>query len=748
MDKASALNSLIFVKSITSDDRSTKRPAWSGRPFEKINYESTCDEEEEWVSKDMKEQIMSTVSSLEKKQLRDKEKVYVVLGVESQFVPNENLSKIRKRIFYSNTLTLLEGLSAEVLCYLNPEHTKLLISCRMSGLTHLLNMRKYRMKYFETVKRISPLLMEEQISENLKEDNEWTTKPKDVLIELIPNLSVGKKSEYAKTVVEYLKQVDLGTRSCCDEDFVITKLNEGSAKDLLRTCNFVFKVNEIPKGILQKVALTSKKGRSFKSQSIKGQASSVRPQKSQNDALPIVCILDSGVNDIPELNGLLIKPQDGYRKFTSFDDDYREHGHGTPIAYLTIFGENSSVPKARVISYKIYSDYDGSVFPEGYKLAFAKYSSEYQPNRSRIFVSSIVFEKYNDRITAYIDRWIQENNICVVFSAGNIDHDLVIDYAFRGVPCSSYIANHPIQDPAQAVNAMAIGAIAKKQSPNSISQTNELSPFTRCGTVNGCLYDCQKPEFVEHGGNCCKDGTALGLTSYNKNGKRFDDFLGTSFSAPLFANHLAEIYAKYGHKLKNAETLKAIALALSSGELKECKGFGEMKSLNNFTYDLQALICSEGTIPLPDTVSEERYRTDHIAKIRVGIPNLVNSIKMFLVHSDNHYREAEPHLNTYLKVKVAKIPSDYGKVELQNPSEIDRKSNMKVFKWAFPSHSMGGIWDFLITPEVTTDMLAEHKRAATIRYGCAILVNSKTSARAKSLTEEMHDLNKQIGVII
>jgi hypothetical protein len=72
---------------------------------------------------------------------------------------------------------------------------------------------------------------------------------------------------------------------------------------------------------------------------------------------------------------------------------------------------------------------------------------------------------------------------------------------------------------------------------------------------------------------------------------------------------------------------------------------------------------------------------------------------------------------------------------------------MKVFKWAFPSHSMGGIWDFLITPEVTTDMLAEHNRATTIRYGCAILVNSKTSARAKSLTEEMHDLNKQIGVI-
>ena len=116
---------------------------------------------------------------------------------------------------------------------------------------------------------------------------------------------------------------------------------------------------------------------------------------------------------------------------------------------------------------------------------------------------------------------------------------------------------------------------------------------------------------------------------------------------------------------------------------------------------------------------------------------------MFLVHSDNHYRDAIPHLNTYLKVKVMKIPSDYGKPELQNPNETNRKCNMKVFEWAYPSHSMGGIWEFIITPEVTTDMLDEHKRATTIRYGCAILVNSKTNTRPKPLTEEMYDLNKQ-----
>ena len=736
-------NNFIFVKSETTNDKATKNPIWVSKPFEKTSYEPTYDEEKEWVSKDMKDQIMSTVSSLETKPLKDKDKIYIVLGVESQHTPKENSSKIREQVFYPHVLTVLDGLSAEVLSYLNPEHTKLLISCRICDLTHLLNRRKYRTKYFEAVKRISPLLMEEQISENLKEDKEWATIPKDVFIELIPNLPNEKKTVYARTIVDYLKEADKETRSCCDEEFVVTKLNQNSIKNLLGNCNFIFRVNEIPRGILQDVSSVKKVKRSLKNQSIKGKASSIQPKISKNDSLPIVCVLDSGVNYIPELKGLFITPQDGFRKFSSFDDDFREHGHGTPIAYLTIFGENSSVPKARVISYKIYSDQNGRIFPESYKLAFAKYSSEHQQNQSRIFVSSIVFEKYNDGITANIDKWIQENNICAVFSSGNIDPDTVIDYALRRIPCSSYFTNHPVQDPAQAVNAVAVGAIAKRHAPNSISQENELSPFTRCGIVNGCLYDCQKPEFVENGGNYCKDGTALGLTSYNKKGERFDDFVGTSFSAPLFANRLAEIYAKCGTKIKNAETLKAIAMALSCGELKKCRGFGETKSIDSFNYDLQTLVCSEGTVPLPDTLSEEHYRTDHTARIKVIIPNLVNSIKMFLVHSDNHYRDAIPHLNTYLKVKVMKIPSDYGKPELQNPNETNRKCNMKVFEWAYPSHSMGGIWEFIITPEVTTDMLDEHKRATTIRYGCAILVNSKTNTRPKPLTEEMYDLNKQ-----
>ncbi|MGD0494902.1 MAG: S8 family serine peptidase [Candidatus Bathyarchaeia archaeon] len=744
VDSASHSDSFIFVKATTNDEKSPKRPAWIKGPVE-AEYEAVRDEEKEWVNKEMREQILNTVSAIEAKQLRDKYTAYVVLGVESHFVRKDDPSEIWKQVFYDNTLTVLEHLSAEILCYLNLEHTKLLISCPLSKLMSLVARKNYSRVYFKTIKRVSPLFLEEQVSENLR-DSQWSKEPKDVIIELIPNLSPEKKQEYASKLMENLKLSDVNAQSCCDNDFVLTSLNQESTEQLLKVSNYVFRVSEIPKGLLGKMSLSRKNKRSRSNQSIRGRASSVGSDRTAYDNLPIVCVLDSGVNEIPQLTGLLIG-RDRFRRFPDFNDDFGERGHGTPIAYLTAFGENSSIPKARVISYKIYSDTDRRLYPEGYQLAISKYSSEANPKRSHIFVSSIVFERYNDAITASIDKWIQKNNICAAFSTGNIESDVVNDYAYKGVPCASYILHHPVKDPAQAVNALAIGAIAKKEAPNSISRMNELAPFTRCGINNGFLYDCQKPEFIEHGGNYCKDGTVLGVASIDRNGQSFDGFLGTSFSAPLFVYHLAEIYARYGHRFENAETLKAIAMALSSGEVQGCRGFGELKSLNDFNYDLQALVCAEGTIPLRDTLSDSKFNIDFTAKISVSVPKLVNCIKMFLVHSDNHFREAKPHLNTYLLVRARKTARDYGGPDPSNKKELYRKSNMKIFKWAYESQSMEATWDFYITPRLTADMLAEHQQATTIRYGCAILINSKTLARDVPLTQQVYDLNKQLGVI-
>jgi hypothetical protein len=119
---------IIFVKSKTDQKISVKKAAWPAKGFEIIDYEPTEDYEEEWVAKDVKDQITATVSSIETKSLKDDKKAYVVLGVASKFIPDErNPSRARKQVFDKDMLNVLRRLSAEILAYLNPEHTRLLI---------------------------------------------------------------------------------------------------------------------------------------------------------------------------------------------------------------------------------------------------------------------------------------------------------------------------------------------------------------------------------------------------------------------------------------------------------------------------------------------------------------------------------------------------------------------------------------------------------------------------------------------
>lgn len=734
MGNASISSGFIFVKSETIPETTAKKAAWPSGELEKVDYEP-IEEEEEWVAKEVKEQIISTISDIKTKKLKDYEKVYVVLGVTTNIYPHgDDPGKSRRQVFDPNVLNVLKRLSAEVLAYLNAEHNKFLVSCPISKLIEIRWEEKYSKKYFQSVKRIGPLLPKEQVSENLWKDPEWTNVAKPLVIQLIPNISDDKRKEYSSNLVGHLKGINAEPFDYENADFILVNLRQGQTEELLQASNFVFRVSEVPKGCLENVRL-SKKGIRKRYRSVAGIASSIDSSNSEYDRLPIICLLDSGINEISQLNGLVLS-KDGHYRFQDFNDDYKRHGHGTPIACLAVFDEALSTPKARIVSYKIYSDGNRLIYIEGYRRAVAKYA-----NQARIFLSSINFERDNLAYTEYLDRLMQANNICAVFSAGNIDPKVVSDYASRDIPCSSYIFNYPVQDPAKAVNIVAVGAIAKKEAPNSISRRNELSPFTTCGTANSCLYQCPKPEVVQHGGNFCKDGKELGVESFNKYGAKVNDLLGTSFAAPILANHLAEIIAEYGDKFRNAETLKAIALASSDGDVQNCRGFGETKPFS-YCDCLHALVCSEGEIPLPD-VTNKHYRIDSTAKISIIIPKFVSSIKMFLVHSDNHHRVPMPYLNTYLKVKVKKTARDYGYVDLANPDELEKKSHMKVFKWVFKTQSMEGTWDFYITPEVTADMLPAHKKETTVRYGCAFLISSRSPARPVPLTEEMYHLNKR-----
>ncbi len=561
-------------------------------------------------------------------------------------------------------------------------------------------------------------------------DKEWSEKDKPVLIQLVPNLTPELKKNYSAKIMDFLFK---SGKQPIDTDIgmILAYLNKETTTKLLETSNIVFQVEGVPEGVAQKISSS----RRIRNEYIESAISSL----DLTNTLPSICLLDSGVSKIPQLDGLV--QHDGFHTFMGdYEDGAKDEGHGTPIACLAVFGEGESNPKAKIISYKIHSEQKQRLYIEAYEHAINKYSPI-----TRVFLSSINFKNPSPHLTAYLDHFIQAKNVCFIISAGNIRKSKEIyDYALSGISCADYVQNYPVEDPASAVNIMAVGAISKKPAPNSISKEDELAPFTRCGVTQSLLHNCPKPEVVQNGGNLCKDETCLGLESFDKYGrKNTERFVGTSFASPLLARNIAEIERKYGLKIKNVETLKAIALASARVGNHVCMGFGETRNFLKCD-DSHALAYAEGNIPLQDRISVDKQYIESKAYVKIKVPTGVSSIEMFIVHSDNNYLTTEPCLNTYLKVYAFKEGNETDSVTLLDKSVINKKAHMKVFKWRFARSSMQGIWTFVIVPETSVNMLPEHQKNTTVRFGCAIKLTSRELPRTRgpfSLAERFRKSN-------
>src|SRR5947209_20100808 len=156
--------------------------------------------------------------------------------------------------------------------------------------------------------------------------------------------------------------------------------------------------------------------------------------------LPKVVVMDTGVNMIPTLRSFVIK-QESYH-FSNPGDEYSKDGHGTPIANLVVYGENGAQPAARIISYKIFSEDSPSVAFHGMVEGIKKFSKE-----TRLFISSIGIPNLPDLEAAYLDQLVQNRNICLVCSAGNIPKDMIISYLKGGANYPKYLKFNPVIPP-------------------------------------------------------------------------------------------------------------------------------------------------------------------------------------------------------------------------------------------------------------------------------------------------------------
>ena len=661
-------------------------------------------------------QLRETTATLSEKTLKDENEVF--LQVYTKADPSS-----------SEMQSILKGLKANVIAYVDRKQHGMLISSLMEKLQYLSN--KDTPKYLtKGVRIIKALTKDEQLDKAILN----MSGIKMLIFSVIPNLDTIKNKIYTNILEKFFSDNNctIYGKEFYKFGFVLADASSSVVDDLLQKSTFIFKIDLIPDGIAQEIRKSSSEAK----------PRDPIPQVLSNPYLPKVVLLDSGVNDLPSLSPVLLK-RDTYL-FLNPDDEHNGHGHGTPIANLIAFGEANEPPSANIISYKIWSSEERSWAVRGLINGVEKYADQ-----TRLFVTSIGIPQMPIHLMMKLDRLIQSKNVCLVASAGNIGYSEIKNCLIQGGQYPDYLRAFPVMPPANTLNVVAVGSIAKKTHPKhqSLAPVNEISPQSRCGTGEYDVFECRKPQLVEHGGNVnVIDGELtlnsddVGVNTINRFGQPVS-LSGSSFSSPLFMRKLADLDRVYRERISNVETLLAISYLSCTNYFAACSGYGEPASFTH-TDKNSAVYLAEGTIGFPKVVGT--VITIPRNSIIIYVPPRVREIKLCLVHSDNFNKSISPTLETYFDVEARKM-GNLSPVQPENPEDAASKTNVKILTYRFDSKSMESIWTFSIKPRVTHKMLTSDKRNISARFGCAILLTGKLDQKStKPLTREITENREKL----
>jgi hypothetical protein len=304
------------------------------------------------------------------------------------------------------------------------------------------------------------------------------------------------------------------------------------------------------------------------------------------DDAPIICIIDSGVQEQNILLNKAIRTGESYSFLGSENSTSDEHGHGTSVAGNALYHNISEALSRESIQLSAWIqnakvlNQDNSI-PEHLcldKIIKSVVERYYEQYGTRIYNHSInsksPFE--TDLMSPWanqIDLLCFQYDINIVQSAGNIPtfHDADTSSSHE-VSISNFIfrerLDYPqyllelacrVRDPAQSLNAISVGSLNpfdfQHDKLEKISSRNMISSFSPTGLG---LWRAIKPDVVEFVGDYAKNSELQSL-SVNSNLcsptlKKIDannlnlighNDLGTSFAAPKVAHVLSKIESSY-----------------------------------------------------------------------------------------------------------------------------------------------------------------------------------------------------------
>jgi hypothetical protein len=343
-----------------------------------------------------------------------------------------------------------------------------------------------------------------------------------------------------------------------------------------------------------------------------------------------ICILDTGIN-----NGhLLIAPvlDNNDRHSVELPWGLNDHdGHGTLMAGISAYGDLQILLESREtfeINHKLSSvkilppigvndkELYGAITSQGISR-----SELAAPDRVQVYCMAVTSQEkiYRGRPTSWssaIDQLAFGENEgqkrLIIISAGNVRDDI----EYQNYPNSNVSIS--VEDPAQAWNALTMGAITDKviitdpayNGYTPVANIGELSPYSSTSTTWEHRKWPLKPDVVLEGGNIlkapdnsivgCIDDFAILSTSRRPLNNQFDAFSGTSAATAYSSWMCAKILTIYPDSWP--ETIRG--LIVHSAEWTEA-------IINQFSIDLT--------------------KKSHIATLmRVcgyGVPNLAKAIQ-------------------------------------------------------------------------------------------------------------------------
>lgn len=442
--------------------------------------------------------------------------------------------------------------------------------------------------------------------------------------------------------------------------------------------------------------------------------------------LPIVCVIDSGVN---RQHRLLKEYIAGTWDFKTGEEgpckDVDEHG--SLVAGIAIYGGNLETharPVSRAIVVKAFENDKrlDQVIPM-ISRAVDRFGTV-----SKVFNLSFGAKGPNLDLSQALNELVYRKGIVVIAAAGNISKEEVKYHLNQGESYPDYIFKHLILFPGDVDNAITVGSYSAK--PSNRFQALTPSPFTASGEDGKFV----KPDLLAEGGNLTVveernsvvnvNYTGVGIRSTGSNGDETPERAGTSFASPAIASLATRVLEKY----PNASPYLVKALILSSTKRLEGK-----LAPDKFISPYSALIQGYGQPDEYLTLSSNDWRVSYILQgefsgsdpleihnYEFKVADDAEKVKITFVAgrpawSDGYFRirviKSGPKERTVSKIDASETIGDVN----------TRKRITTTYREVYPKkHGGVGVWKLRVIPHFTRKSGIEK----SLKYGCVVTVES------------------------